>query len=98
MADTARRAHIYKQALSLLIAQRRPAYYLSAGRHELERLTNAYLRTLAAAGVIDRHETQPERRVFSAQFIEGATARLKPLLLLPPEPPASVARLPSLAA
>jgi membrane peptidoglycan carboxypeptidase len=53
-AETERRAHVYKQALSLLIAQRRPAYYLRAGRHELERLTDGYLRALAAAGVIDR--------------------------------------------
>jgi membrane peptidoglycan carboxypeptidase len=53
-AEAGRRARIYKQALSLLIAQRRPTYYLNTGRPELERLTNAYLRILAAAGVIDR--------------------------------------------
>jgi hypothetical protein len=34
---------------------------------------------------IDRHETDTERRVFSAQFIEGATARLTPVAAaLPP--------------
>ncbi len=37
------------------------------------------------AAAIDRHETQPEQRVFSAQFIEGATARLTPALALPPD-------------
>jgi membrane peptidoglycan carboxypeptidase len=84
-ADAERRAHIYKQALSLLIAQRRPAYYLGAGRHELERLTNAYLRVLAAAGVIDRRlrdaalpfrlEFQPQPPVPPAgSFIERKAA------------------------
>ena len=43
----------YKQALSLLIAQRRPSYYLNAGRDDLERLADSYLRALASAGVID---------------------------------------------
>ena len=33
--------------------------------------------------VIDSHESQVERRVFSAQFIEGATARLHPLAHAP---------------
>jgi hypothetical protein len=28
---------------------------------------------------IDHHDTDTERRVFSAQFIEGATARLTPV-------------------
>jgi membrane peptidoglycan carboxypeptidase len=42
----------YKQALSLMIAQRRPAYYLGAGAHDLENLTDAHLRVLAQAGVI----------------------------------------------
>jgi membrane peptidoglycan carboxypeptidase len=47
------RAQVYKQALSLLIAQRRPSHYLNAGRGGLERLTNSYLRLLADAGVIE---------------------------------------------
>jgi membrane peptidoglycan carboxypeptidase len=51
--ETRRRAQIYKEALSLLIAQRRPSYYLNAGREDLERLTDSYLRALASAGVID---------------------------------------------
>lgn len=42
----------YKEALSLMIAQRRPAYYLGAGEHDLETLTNSHLRVLAQAGVI----------------------------------------------
>ncbi|QYF94257.1 transglycosylase domain-containing protein [Massilia sp. PAMC28688] len=42
----------YKQALSLMIAQRRPAHYLGAGDDDLEALTNTHLRVLAAASVI----------------------------------------------
>lgn len=42
----------YKQALSLLIAQRRPSHYLGAGEPDLEELTNSHLRLLAQAGVI----------------------------------------------
>jgi membrane peptidoglycan carboxypeptidase len=52
-AETERRAEVYKEALSLLIAQRRPSYYLNAGREDLERLTDSYLHLLASAGVID---------------------------------------------
>jgi membrane peptidoglycan carboxypeptidase len=47
------RAQVYKQALSLLLAQRRPSYYLNAGRADLERLTNSYLRAMTTARVID---------------------------------------------
>lgn len=46
------RALAYKQALSLLLAQRRPSHYLIADRSALERLANSYLRLLADAGVI----------------------------------------------
>ena len=53
-AGIRRRAQVYKEALSLLVAQRRPSYYLNAGRDDLERLTNSYLRALASAGVIDQ--------------------------------------------
>ncbi|MDE2072074.1 MAG: transglycosylase domain-containing protein [Alphaproteobacteria bacterium] len=53
-SEAARRAQIYKEALSLLIAQRRPAFYLNGGRKDLERLTDTYLRRLGAAGIIDR--------------------------------------------
>lgn len=42
----------YKQALSLLIAQRRPSYYLGRGEAELNGLTNSYLRVMTEAGVI----------------------------------------------
>jgi len=42
----------YKEALSLMIAQRRPSYYLGAGKEDLEVLTNSHLRVLQQAGII----------------------------------------------
>jgi membrane peptidoglycan carboxypeptidase len=52
--EDGRRAEILRQVLSLLIAHRRPSFYLvqPQGRVELERLTTAYLHLLASAGVI----------------------------------------------
>jgi membrane peptidoglycan carboxypeptidase len=47
-----RRAEAFKQALSLLIAQRRPSHYLREGAADLAQLTDSHLRALAAAGVI----------------------------------------------
>ncbi len=51
--DSAQRAEAYKQMLSLIIAQRRPSYYLGANHEALETETNTHLRILAKAGVID---------------------------------------------
>ncbi len=45
-------ARAYKQALSLVIAQRRPSYYLGDSESDLEPLTNSHLRLLASQGVI----------------------------------------------
>jgi len=50
--DLSEQAQLYKQALSLLIAQRRPSYYFDANEAELEQLTNSHLRLLDSAGVI----------------------------------------------
>ena len=48
-----RQGQALRQVLSLLIAQRRPAYFLSfKGRTELNALTGSYLRLLAANGYI----------------------------------------------
>ena len=49
----AARGLAFRQVLSLMIAQRRPSYYLSKGRVELAGLTDAHIRLLAANGVID---------------------------------------------
>lgn len=43
-----------KQVLSLVIAQRRPAYFLGKGRDDLERLTEGYLRLMIAQGMVGR--------------------------------------------
>jgi membrane peptidoglycan carboxypeptidase len=45
-------ARLYKHVLSLMIAQRRPSYYLLTGREALEELTDSHLRILVQAGVI----------------------------------------------
>lgn len=50
--DATEQALLYKQALSLLISQRRPSYYFDGKEAELEQLTNSYLRLLGNAGVI----------------------------------------------
>jgi len=48
-----RKAEIYKQMLSLLLAERRPSYYLLVDRQALEALTDRHLHLLSAAGIID---------------------------------------------
>lgn len=74
----------YKEALSLMIAQRRPAYYLGAGEPDLEVLTDSHLRVLAQAGVI------------SAQLRDAALGvKLQPALhsgVAPPPADAFVSR------
>ncbi len=53
-AALARKAAIYEQVLSLILAERRPSYYLASNRSALQALTHHYLGLLAAGGVIDR--------------------------------------------
>lgn len=48
-----RQATLYKQVLSLLLAQRRPSYYLIADRGALNALCNKYLKFLSDSGIID---------------------------------------------
>ncbi len=55
-------ARLYKQALSLFIAQRRPSYYLS-NPESLDALTNVYLNLLASAGVIDPRLRDAAQRI-----------------------------------
>ena len=50
--DSARQALAYKQALSLMIAERRPSDLLNAKATVLNELANTHLRLLAQAGVI----------------------------------------------
>jgi membrane peptidoglycan carboxypeptidase len=76
--DTPESVLVYKEALSLMIAQRRPAYYLGAGEADLETLTNSHLRVLAQAGVI------------TPQLRDAALAvKLKPALASGVEAPAA---------
>ncbi len=54
-SDTARpeaRGLAVRQILALMIAQRRPSWYLNRGRDNLERLTDSHLRLLANEGVL----------------------------------------------
>jgi len=51
-ADPAR-GRAYKRVLSLILAARRPYYYLTESQPALEEFTNSYLRIMARAGVID---------------------------------------------
>jgi membrane peptidoglycan carboxypeptidase len=50
--NVGRKAEVYKQVLSLLMAQRRPSYYLTTDRQALEAITDNQLRLLAKAGII----------------------------------------------
>jgi membrane peptidoglycan carboxypeptidase len=70
-------ARIYKQALSLLLAQRRPSYYLLGGRAALGDLTDSYLRLLGANGVIDL-ELQRAALKAPFEFRESAPERPQP--------------------
>ncbi|MGX4641566.1 transglycosylase domain-containing protein [Massilia sp. SYSU DXS3249] len=76
--DTPEAVLVYKEALSLMIAQRRPAYYLGAGKDDLETLTDSHLRVLAQSGVIT-----PQLRDAALR------AKLHPALHSGVEPPAA---------
>jgi membrane peptidoglycan carboxypeptidase len=51
-AQLARKGEIYRQVLSLLLAGRRPAYYLNGDGTALAALTDSYLRLMEGAGII----------------------------------------------
>ena len=71
------RARVYRQALSLLVAHRRPSYYLAqeTGRTDLAGLTDQYLRILARDSVIP------------SELVERALRVHIELLASPPERP-----------
>ena len=52
-AQLAAQARAYRQVLSLVIAQRRPALYLGGASAQLAALTDSHLRLLGEAGVIE---------------------------------------------
>src|SRR5690606_5688504 len=53
-SSDAAQANALKHALSLIVAVRRPSYYLAANRKALDALTDDHLDLLANAGVISR--------------------------------------------
>lgn len=68
-------ARVYRQVVSLMIAQRRPSYYLGAGQVQLAVLTDSYLRLLAEAGVIDaplRDAALQVKLVVREAYVAGA--------------------------
>jgi len=98
-ATAAERARYFRQFLALMIAQRRPSYYLLQGHDDLEELTDSHIRLLAGAGIIDaglRDAALNERLTFvrlqpnkakdeadSRKGINAARLRLGNLLNLP---------------
>jgi len=52
-ATTQERGLALRQVLALMIAQRRPSYYLAQGRNDLAELTDSHIRLLAGGGLID---------------------------------------------
>lgn len=52
-ASPAARGLALRQVLSLLIAQRRPSYYLNVGRADLAALTDSHIRLLRQGGLVD---------------------------------------------
>ncbi|MBU4114930.1 MAG: transglycosylase domain-containing protein [Gammaproteobacteria bacterium] len=52
IAPTKESALVYKQALSLMVAQRRPSYYLGGRGSNIKKKTDNHLRLLAGQGVI----------------------------------------------
>lgn len=65
-----------RQVLALMIAQRRPSYYLLQGHEDLEQLTDSHLRVLVNARVIDRElaDSAMQQRLL---FKGGKAAMLK---------------------
>jgi len=98
-ASPAERGLALRQMLSLMIAQRRPSYYLAQGRKEMEDLTESHIRLLANAGLIDAQlrdgalsqklqyrdwQQEPNLRpVESDKGISVARSRLSSLLGMP---------------
>lgn len=74
--DLRRPAELFKQALSLMIAQRRPSYYLGPGVQELEQQTNSYLRLLAGAGVVSPQLRDAALQIPLSFHQNGATPTL----------------------
>lgn len=75
---TPEQAQAYRQVLCLLIAQRRPAYYLLKGRADLEALADSHLRVLTAEGII-----RPQLRDATLRVASGMRAEPIPVAAAP---------------
>jgi membrane peptidoglycan carboxypeptidase len=51
--EWARRGRVYREALALILSERRPSYYLVTNHDALDALTDKYLHALSDAGVIE---------------------------------------------
>jgi membrane peptidoglycan carboxypeptidase len=71
---TAEAARVYKHVLGLLIAQRKPSWYLVNGRRQLDALADVHLGLLADAGVITPAFRDLARQQHIA-FLPGKAAR-----------------------
>jgi membrane peptidoglycan carboxypeptidase len=74
-AALARQGTVYRQVLSLILAGRRPNYYLVENRAALDRLADRYLHLLNAAGIVG-----------PALYAATQAARLEFRAKLPPPP------------
>ena len=72
-AELAARALAYKQVLSLMIAQRRPSYYLGGSETALENLTDRHLRLLGELAVIPPRLR--DAALEAKSWLSGATIR-----------------------
>lgn len=52
-AEWANKGRVYREALSLILSERRPSSYLVSDRPALEKLTDKYLKGLGDAGIIE---------------------------------------------
>ncbi|UYG02010.1 transglycosylase domain-containing protein [Halomonas sp. LR3S48] len=68
----AERGLALRQVVALMIAQRRPSWYLAGGRRSLEELTDSYLRLLRQEGVVSNSLAQAalERRLSFRDYTE----------------------------
>ena len=69
-----------RQVLALMIAQRRPTWYLNGGREALERLTDSHLRLLASEGVLpaELRDAALEQRLAFRGFSASSVAHRVP--------------------
>lgn len=77
--ELAQRGQALRRVVALMIAQRRPAWYLNGGRDSLEHLTDSYLRLLHEAQLVDgelRDAALAQRLVFRDFDADPVTHRL----------------------